>query len=234
MRLLVVLLPWDKTVEVQIDDDKTVGYLKQVINRDFAIPIAIQNITINSRHVIDSELLVSVFRDNSRVFLDWNKLRLFKPRARPSDPGKNLYIFDMDDTITINGTVPDSVYASLWNLYSQGNTLAVASFNLSAIEILRSNNVLESFSVIACGFTDTVSKAKHVGQCLKSLGLHRGKIKSNANILLTNPKIFYFDDIEENLDDVRSEFPYVACIKVAEVRLLPHIIDTVNIMTENT
>ena len=56
-------------------------------------------------------------------------------------PSSNLLIFDMDDTITSNLILSESIKHFIQKLRTDGYCLAIASFNRSAVEVLRMNGV---------------------------------------------------------------------------------------------
>mmetsp|Transcript_3190 Transcript_3190/g.8171 ORF Transcript_3190/g.8171 Transcript_3190/m.8171 type:complete len:343 (+) Transcript_3190:29-1057(+) len=167
----------------------------------------------------DSESLLPPNSDSNVVQLNFAPLTVVKQdvqRAVPHRPsGNSLFVFDLDETLTRSLVMSDATVASLTALHQSGARMAVASFNVCAPQVLQQFKVHHFFEVIVCGWNPTVTK----GDVMQMVTNEVGWTSS-----YDGPLLFFFDDQEQNVEDVRAAFPLSYCVRVVNLQALPALI----------
>jgi predicted phosphatase len=177
--------------------DETVLDLKYKI-KDLFGPNIVTQLLRNRCIVLDDKTFLGNLTSIPSITLDLTEksAKLFrvlneKNVKKSENLDQKILIFDMDDTITVNGKLVPGIIDLLTKIKNNGNLIALASFNRSAVEFMKMNNADHLFDVIVCGFNDKTSKAFHVKRCLNSLNQCNFK------------NVFFFDDVYDNIVDVR-------------------------------
>jgi len=85
----------------------------------------------------------------------------------------------------------------------------------SAVEILRENGVEHMFDVIVCGWSRVTRKTEHISKVVEAIGWRQ---------TVDGPRLYFFDDIVENVEDVRRMLSLAYCVRVFSVDVLPMLV----------
>jgi hypothetical protein len=201
------------TLHISININASILDLKKDIGHIYGTTIESQKLSYNNFYLQDTDIICNVIIDkkiNLNLTLKDNHvaiLRVFCPLGQNIDNRRELYIFDMDDTLTKNMILIEGVERQLINLRKTHN-LAVASYNRSCVEILRMNNIDHLFDVIVCGYSPTITKMTH--------------IKHIQRFINKYDKCFFYDDQYDNVRHVRHQLNNVQVFWVTESRPLTY------------
>lgn len=224
-------------VAVDIQQEWNILELKQHIEGCFSIPVSVQHfgVAIDKPEWSNELSLQNCGILESASALLWWHLRVHKspallsrsctPSSSPMEVSlmasataslTSLFVFDLDDTLTKNGIMPLATKRCLAEL-AQTQRLAIASFNLCAVEFLQRNGVLDLFEVVVCGYYDGVRKTDHFAKVLSVMEWP----------LLGTPRrgyVYFFDDQIVNVEDIRRAFPGTVSIHVQSLESVPALI----------
>jgi predicted phosphatase len=200
--IFVTVHTWAKHIlRIQMFSLDTTYSLKNKISETYGTNVLSQIIYFNNQVLEDTKRIgdIDSFQDVTVILSMDNEcssaMRVFSPRGSNFPTAISsaiLHIFDMDDTLTTNQKIEPEVVNMLVGLQKIGHIIAIASFNRTAVEILRMNNVDHLFQVIACGWKNGAKKTQHIKHVFRVL---------NWN----GPKCYFFDDQQGNINDVYSE-----------------------------
>eukprot|EP00294_Goniomonas_avonlea_P016352 CAMPEP_0114548586 /NCGR_PEP_ID=MMETSP0114-20121206/5063_1 /TAXON_ID=31324 /ORGANISM="Goniomonas sp, Strain m" /LENGTH=334 /DNA_ID=CAMNT_0001733191 /DNA_START=201 /DNA_END=1205 /DNA_ORIENTATION=- len=209
-----------ESFEVRCSPTDTVRKLKFVIEDSLGVPVDTQQLAHNfgGNEWEDNEILSRIgLHGGASVYLSWPTLRIHTSPGFTPGPDSHvgeLFVFDLDDTLTTDGVMQSGTRACLQKLHAAGHRLAIASFNLSAVEFLRQNNVVDLFEIIVCGFHATIRKSEHVREVLAKVNWPRLGTPGRG-------QVYFFDDQPGNIEDVREAFPGTVCLQVHSIAILP-------------
>lgn len=114
-----------------------------------------------------------------------------------------LCIFDLDDVLIHEGfeqpVLCDDTIKILQLLKENSILIALATYNEDAIQILITLNILQYFDYIAAWEDDNSKKVEHITKILQHF--------TNETKL---DNIYFFDDLQENIDAVSIKFPFIS------------------------
>eukprot|EP00294_Goniomonas_avonlea_P013602 CAMPEP_0114560698 /NCGR_PEP_ID=MMETSP0114-20121206/11596_1 /TAXON_ID=31324 /ORGANISM="Goniomonas sp, Strain m" /LENGTH=365 /DNA_ID=CAMNT_0001746257 /DNA_START=81 /DNA_END=1178 /DNA_ORIENTATION=+ len=211
----------DHLISLDLHPDTTVAAVKAQASQKTGLAANLQHLVFVGQTLEDHRTLGSYnIREGSVIDMQFaTPLRVHtpigaKPMSRSRD-GPSLYVFDLDDTLTRNGVMTQTTRDCLRELRDAGARMAIASFNACAVEILQENGVESYFDVIVCGWSPVVRKTEHIAKIVSVLGWEQS---------FDGPRLYFFDDLLENVSDVRQVYNLSYCVRVYSVEVLPMLI----------
>jgi len=221
------------TLTFEASNSDTVAMLKEKLREAYGTDTPSQLLTYQGRKLEDRTTLGELRLGRGAILqLTMTQqsaaaMRVYCPKGlgvaqelAAADPELMVFVFDMDDTLTKNGVLVPGIKQCLERLRDKGHFLAIASFNRSAVEVLRMNGVDHMFHVIVCGWNVRSRKTQHMRHVFRVLGWSPTQSR----------KCFFYDDQLDNIRDVRREMAsdnkLLQCVYVTSPRQVPTLVSS--------